>query len=328
MTNGRAVRANRVPATYELPVVVPYRLDLTVTALRRTATNVVDVMTDEGEYLRVLAGPDGSTLARVRQTRADALAVTLEGSGGARVLATVRRMLGVDRELTRFYRAAARIPWLSPLARRMRGLKPPRYPSLWEACVNAIVFQQVSLGAASAITRRLVIALGVPVEHRGVTLYAFPSAETFEAASDRVLRATGLSANKLATLRRAAAAILSGDLDEAALETRSSEEAAALLRRVKGIGPWTATVILLRGLGRLDVFPMNDTGVAKSVAIVAGSAAFDVEQALAALGQERGMLYYHLLLGRLEARGRLTLGPRSSSGAGRRWSRARGGETR
>ena len=78
-----------------------------------------------------------------------------------------------------------------------------------------------------------------------------------------------------------------------------------MLRRIKGIGPWTADVILLRGLGRLDVFPANDTSVASNIALVAGPAPFDTQTVLDALGPQRGMLYFHLLLARLEARGEI-----------------------
>ena len=42
-------------------------------------------------------------------------------------------MLGLDYDLMQFDRAAAGIPWLQPLTARMRGVKPPRYPALWEA---------------------------------------------------------------------------------------------------------------------------------------------------------------------------------------------------
>jgi DNA-3-methyladenine glycosylase II len=112
-----------------------------------------------------------------------------------------------------------------------------------------------------------------------------------------------LSANKLAALRRVADSLLSGMLAEATLEELPSPEAAALLGRIKGIGPWTATVILLRGLGRLDVFPMNDSSVAQNLAYVAGSVPLDIDQVLTTLGPQRGMLYYHLLLARLDARG-------------------------
>ena len=197
------------------------------------------------------------------------------------------------------------MPWLSPLALRMRGVKPPRYPSLWEAFVNVIVFQQLSLQAASAIARRLVMASGPPVVSEGRSLYAFPRVDQVLRVEDRVLRATGLSAGKIATLRRVGEALASGTLDEARLEEASSEEAAKALLQIKGIGPWTAAVILLRGLGRLDVFPMNDTSVAKNLALVAGTAPFDMAAVIDALRPQQGMLYYHLLLARLDARGQV-----------------------
>jgi DNA-3-methyladenine glycosylase II len=286
-------------AQYEMPVAQPYRLDLTASVLRRLSANVVDVLAPDGAYLRVLQVAAQPMLVRVTAEKPGALAVTLEGarSGHPLALETVRRMLGADRTLNEFDRGAARIPWLRPLARRMRGVKPPRYPTLWEACVNAIVFQQVSIHAAGAILRRYVVGLGSPFEWRkGVTLHAFPDSETTLRANDDVLRAAGLSANKIATLRRVGEDLASGTLDERMLEERSSLEAAALLTSIKGIGPWTATVILLRGLGRLDVFPMND---------FAGGSLPEVESVLDTLGSQRGMLYYHLLLARLEARGEL-----------------------
>jgi DNA-3-methyladenine glycosylase II len=235
-----------------------------------------------------------------------ALSVTLEGdvSKKGETLGLLRRMLGADQDLADFERSAARVSWLAPLAQRMSGVKPPRYPSLWETCVNAIVFQQLSIHAASAIMHRLIVALGHPVEADSlpVPLYVFPPAESVQNATDERMRATGLSANKVATLRRVAEALESGTLDAAMLETRTSQEAAAILCGIKGIGPWTAAVILLRGLSRLDVFPRNDTGVASNIALLAGSASFDVQSVLNALGAQHGMLYFYLLLAHLEAR--------------------------
>jgi DNA-3-methyladenine glycosylase II len=293
---------------HELSVVAPYRLDLTVSALRRLSTNVVDVFTADGCYVRALAGTHGPVIVRATQVHPKKLVVTLDGDARdgaeyAPLLALVRRVLGVDCDIARFTRAAARLPWLSPLARRMRGVKPPRYPTLWEAFVNAIVFQQVSLQAASTIARRLIVTLGTSLESEGTPLYLFPEAERLLVAGDGELRAMGLSASKIATLRRSGEALVSGALDATMLEERSSHDAAALLQQIKGIGPWTATVILLRGLGRLDVFPMNDTSVAHNIALVAGKGPLDVAGILGALSPQQGMLYYHLLLARLEARG-------------------------
>lgn len=289
---------------HEIRVGSPYRLDLTVSALRRLSSNVVDVLTPDGQYARAFGTQDGPVIVRVAQVAPKRLTVTIDGDERDRrkALALVRRVLGVECDLTHFDRVAAHIPWLKGLAARMRGVRPPRYPNLWESCVNAIVFQQISLRAASAILRRLVIALGKPLQSEGADLYAFPTATRLMGVDDNVLQAAGLSRGKLDTLRRVGEALATGKLDEAMLEARSSRAAATLLRAFKGIGPWTAAVILLRGLGRLDVFPGHDTSVARNLVLVAGTAVPDINRVLRALTPQQGMLYYHLLLARLEAR--------------------------
>ncbi|MGA8026859.1 MAG: hypothetical protein WB992_06905 [Bryobacteraceae bacterium] len=66
-------------------------------------------------------------------------------------------------------------------------------------------------------------------------------------------------------------------------------------------------------LGPLDVFPMNDSSVARNLAFVAGAVPLDIDHVLTALGPERGMLYYHLLLARLDAGGEIG---RASYGSG------------
>ncbi len=297
---------------HRIPIRAPYRLDLTVSVLRRLSTNVVDLFTPDGQYVRALLGSSGPVIVRAAELpNEDCLSIDIESDGeddGA-LLALVCQMLGADRDLTDFNRSALQILWLAPLVTRMSGVKPPRYPTLWEACANAIVFQQVSLRAASAIMQRLVLALGLPVEVAGLPkpCLIFPSADSIQSATDDLLRATGLSTGKIATLRRMAEALACGILDESKLETLPSPDAAAALCRIKGIGPWTSAVILLRGLGRLDVFPANDTSVASNLALVAGTAPLDTQAVLHALGPQRGMLYFYLLLARLEARGEIAL---------------------
>ncbi|MGH7668998.1 MAG: DNA-3-methyladenine glycosylase family protein [Gemmatimonadaceae bacterium] len=292
----------------DLEVVTPYRLDLTVSALRRLRTNLVDVYTADGRYLRAFRGSTRPVIVSVTQPRPDGLLVSVTGraADAKPALAIVRRMLGVDRDVSEFHRRAGRILWLSPLARRLRGIKPPRCPTLFEAAVNAVTFQQVSLHAASAIMRRVIRLLGTPVEHDGVPLAVFPTVEGFLGATDAAIRATGMSTAKLATLRRVGEAIVAGTLSEPMLDELPSPEAALVLRGIKGIGPWTAAVILLRGFGRLDVFPENDSGVAASLKAVL-SEQIDATGVVDALRPQCGMLYFCLLLARLEARGEIGL---------------------
>ncbi|CAN5631167.1 hypothetical protein BH09MYX1_BH09MYX1_01540 [soil metagenome] len=289
---------------HQLRLVGPYRLDLTVSALRRLASNLVDVYTADGRYLRALGGFAKPVIVCVTQARAHTL--TFATTGKARdeaVLATVHRMLGTERDVTEFERRAERVPWLAPLARRMRGIKPPRYPTLWEACVKTIVFQQISLRAASSVMRRLIHLLGDSVKYDGIPRAIFPTVERFLGAPDASVRRVGLSAAKLAALRRVSKAIALGELTEAMIEERSRAEGAKLLFTIKGIGPWTAAVILIRGFGRLDTFPGNDSSVAANLALVAPGVSVEAQDITDMLGSQRGMLYFCLLLARLETRG-------------------------
>ena len=190
----------------------------------------------------------------------------------------------------------------------MRGIKPPRYPTLWEAIVNAIVFQQVSIHAASAILRRIVEHLTQPIEHQGRKYHPFFTPEDWLAAKSKQLRSLGISEGKELALNTNADALLNGTLRESELEAMPTNAVLQRLIELRGIGPWTAAVICLRGLGRLDVFPMEDSGVARALSDLSGDPNIRVEPILDALGDQRGMLYYHLLLGRLESSGQIEYG--------------------
>ncbi|MBV9282473.1 MAG: DNA-3-methyladenine glycosylase 2 family protein, partial [Chloroflexi bacterium] len=118
------------------------------------------------------------------------------------------------------------------------------------ALVRSIVFQQLAGRAAQAIYQRVRSTLG------GVV-----TPETVAAASDEALRAAGLSANKLASLRDLSARVLDGTVDLQRVSRLSDEDIIASLITVRGIGRWTAEMYLLFELRRLDVWPVDDLGV-------------------------------------------------------------------
>jgi DNA-3-methyladenine glycosylase II len=289
----------RFGAARRLPVREPFRLDLTVEALRRLASNAVDVVGSDGTYYRALHDGRGASVLAIRQRNARAIEIRATARHADRWLPVVARMLGTQIDLGAWYERSRRIAWLAPIAAALRGLKPPRYPTLWEACAHAILFQQISIHAAAAIMRRAVELLGESVSVGAVRCVAFPPAERWLEAGDAALRAAGISRNKIAHVRSAAGAFVSGAIDESALERLPTPEAAQRLRAIRGIGPWSASVVLLRGLGRLDAFPLGDSGVARTLALLSGGTRVDQAELLEALGPVRGMLYYHLLLGRL-----------------------------
>jgi len=287
---------------------VPYRLDLSATILRRLSSNVVDVF-DGTTYRRLLGDPADPTLLSVEQRAPDAVRVRLEGPQAHRYdpVAVVRRALGTDVDLGGFYAGARAVPWLARIAAGARGVKPPRYPTLWEAVVNSVVYQQVSIHAAGAILRRTIERYAAPRDVAGMRLYPFYAARTMRDADPLELRGLGLSINKINALKAVAAALEDGTLDEAALAPLPTPDLLAALVAHKGIGPWTAAVIALRGFGRLDVFPMNDSGATASLRTLSGDPSIEAEPVIAALVPQQGMLYYHLLLGRLVERGEVSL---------------------
>jgi len=283
-----------------LPVRSPFRLDFTVDALRRLAANAVDVVASDGTFCRAVRDERSAELLAVRAADAGCIEFRATGADAERWLLTVSRMLGTNVDLRSWYARSAKVLWLRALARRLRGLKPPRYPTLWEACAHAIVFQQISIHAGAAIMQRIVGLLAEEVAADDIRARIFPEPARWLDASDPTLRGAGLSRNKLAHIRAVAAAFADGTLNEERLEALPTPEAAVVLTAVRGIGPWSASVALLRGLGRLDAFPLRDSGVARSVERVAGGV-IDLEEALQTLGPMRGMLYFHLLLSRLHA---------------------------
>jgi DNA-3-methyladenine glycosylase II len=189
-------------------------------------------------------------------------------------------------------------------------MRPPRFADLFEAFVNVVPFQQLSLDAGVAIVGRLVERFGTFLEHDGRRLYAFPTARVVAEARLDAISACGISRRKAETLRHVARAIESGEITEEKLSRMSSKEAIRFLTELQGIGPWTASVILLRGLGRLDVFPPGDVGVVRGLSklmhLEPGSR---LDRVVERFGDHRGYLYFYSLGGGLLAKGLIHAAP-------------------
>ncbi|MGE5148237.1 MAG: DNA-3-methyladenine glycosylase family protein [Candidatus Eiseniibacteriota bacterium] len=119
----------------------------------------------------------------------------------------------------------------------------------FETLLRAIVAQQVSVAAAKAIWGRVQDTVD-PLE---------PA--RFLKASDAVLRAAGLSRQKIAYGRALASDITSGRVRLDRLGRMSDEDAIAELVQLKGIGRWSAEVYLLFAHGRADMWPVDDVGL-------------------------------------------------------------------
>ena len=87
------------------------------------------------------------------------------------------------------------------------------------------------------------------------------SAAAVLARSDDELRSAGLSGGKLRSIRGIATAVADGTLDLVKLAKMADADVATTLRSIKGLGPWSVDMVLIFGLGRLDVLPVGDLAV-------------------------------------------------------------------
>ncbi len=300
-------------AYFELLVAAPYRLDFTVWALRRQAHNQVDGWESE-TYRRVWRYGDHWLKLRLWQTRSDPdpllVGEIYQGPQDEQAVSWVREqltwMLGLDRDLSFFYAVAATDPRLASLVARYRGLRPPRFPSLFESLVNAVACQQLSLHLGITLLNRLSKLCGVQAGEMD-RVYPFPDPRSLLRQEVTALRDLGFSRQKVAALRALAEEAAAGGLERADWQTLPNAQAVQRLLHLRGIGRWSAEYVLLRALGRLDIFPGDDVGARKSLLRwLEESGSLDYAQVANRLRQWQpyaGMVYFLLLMRRLEGEG-------------------------
>jgi len=202
--------------------------------------------------------------------------------------------------LTTFHRAADEDPVFGRLARDFHGLKPPRFATLFEALVNAVACQQVTLTLGILLLNRLAETYGSSLEQSGGRVYAFPSPEDLAGCAPDALRKLGFSRQKALAIIELARALAEQRLDLDALEDLDDAAAMERLQRLRGVGRWTAEYALLRGLGRLHVFPGDDIGARNNLqrwlGILEPLDYEGVRLALARWAPFQGLVYLHLLL--------------------------------
>ncbi len=232
----------------------------------------VNVVGDDS-FARLVPAGDELALVRVAQegpTSRARLRVRIDGARGDTAERAARRVLervlGAGADLRPFQRALGADLLLGAALRAHRGLRVAGSFHLFEALVSAVLTQQVNLQFAFSIRAELVRAFGARASIDGREWFAFPTAERVARESEADLRVFRMTGAKAGTIQRLARACASRELDESLLAALPDEDAIAALMRWKGVGRWTAEVVLLRGLGRLDVFPAGDLAVVKRLA--------------------------------------------------------------
>jgi DNA-3-methyladenine glycosylase II len=136
------------------------------------------------------------------------------------------------------------------------GLPIARDPDIYGGLIRSIISQQLSTKAAATIYGRFRALLP---DSGG------PTPQAVFSFSEEALRGVGLSRQKISYLRDLSQKMLEGSLHTDSLSSLGDEEVIDALTNIKGVGRWTAEMILIFRLLRPDILPVGDLGIVKAI---------------------------------------------------------------
>lgn len=173
----------------------------------------------------------------------------------------VRALFNMNLDLLPFYEKVLGDGVMRKITQRLRGLRNPTTPTIFEALVDSIVEQQISLKVAWTLERRLIETFGDALPLGEKTYFAFPQPEKLAGATVEELRGCGLSTRKSEYIRDLAQMIQKGLDLEKLKEHQDPDRIIEELRHIRGVGVWTAELAMIRGMSKLDAMPADDLGI-------------------------------------------------------------------
>lgn len=250
----------QVSAQFELAYLAPFDADQVFGFLRLRCVEGVEAF-ENGRYRRVLTLPYGEAHVSLHPHEGH-IACRLELTDGRDIEAAVRqcrRLLDLDADPVAVSEVLSADPLLAPLVRQRPGLRVPGHGDGNEVAVRAVLGQQVSVAGARTLAGRLVEAHGrrstIP-DPSGALTHRFPTAAQLAEAGPM---AGGMPRSRAVALHALVTALADGTVT--ITDRHDRIELARSLTSFRGIGPWTASYIIIRALGDPDVFLPTDLGV-------------------------------------------------------------------
>lgn len=208
--------------------------------------------------------------------------------------ARIRFFLSLDDDLRPLYAVGENDPAFEPVMRQLYGYHQVKFLTPFENACWAIISQRNLMTVSKRMKQALTEQFGSQLEVEGIVYEVFPepfalamrSADEINVAVRNLWKSQGLSA----------VAHAFDNVDEQWLRTAPTEEVERWLRSIKGIGAWSASFILLRGLGRMSTIPVDDKWLIEAAALVYGQMATpeDVKRLSAHYGDQAGYWAHYL----------------------------------
>jgi 3-methyladenine DNA glycosylase/8-oxoguanine DNA glycosylase len=205
-------------------------------------------------------------------------------------LERMRFIVPVDADHTEFLRRFTRDPLIGEATLQFQGMRQLRLPTVAQTLLRAFCGQLIDSRHARELEVRIVRAVSPRVE--GTTLHAPPTSRSFAGLAPARLRQLGLHARRAAALVRICRA---GDLER--LHALPTAKAAAFIERERGLGPWSAGVVCLEGLGRYERGLVGDLSLIKLMSRLRGRwvEGHETAELLAPYGEWAGLAGLYLI---------------------------------
>jgi len=245
-----------VPLETTIAPAQPYSLALSA-RMRSDATRFLR----DGVLTLVYEAGGAPALARVTQKPDGRLDLSIESAEPEEALLRLRFMLAADDDHTEFLRRFREDPLIGNAVRTLEGMRPIRTATVTHSLLKAVCGQLIEAKAARVLEGRLVRLASR--EHEGLRLP--PQRHTFQRFTRADLARHGLVSRKGSALLR-----LTKELDLERLHGVSTDVAARRIERERGLGPWSAGMVCLFGLGRYECGLVGDLGLVKLVSAQRG----------------------------------------------------------
>jgi DNA-3-methyladenine glycosylase II len=178
----------------------------------------------------------------------------------------VTNLFNLDLDLKPFYEGVKDDKIMAHITRGLWGLKNPTTPTVFEALVDTIIEQQISLKVAHSLEHRVIKKFGEALNLERALYFAYPTPQRLASVSIEEFRQCGLSFRKSEYIKGASKLITEGKLNLEKLKNyESSEQIIKELDKVRGVGVWTAEFTMLRGMRRLEALPADDLGLRRVI---------------------------------------------------------------
>lgn len=250
----------------------PYRFSLLLDVLARFPAPSLFTLR-AGAYYRAFAS--GAEVALLRAMADDTTLhveiIAQTGDVNEEVLIKqMARVLGVDVDLSAFYAFVAQHKALAHVVMQNHGLPVYRAESLYHALIYVIIEQHITWAAAQRAQQQLVRIAANDIEHQGNRHYAMPQPRQLAVLSVDDLKPLKITHRRMALLIQLSRQICDGELDYAAMQAMTAPDLYDALMQIKGVGHWTASVVVARYCGSFDYVPHNDVALQAAVALYFG----------------------------------------------------------